>query len=181
MMRDPAATMGRRERALTSGTIVLAGPPLLVLWSLTSQAVDPSALLLLLVAIVIPAAAGTLAWVWRRSRVGRFVAPLAVLLVLIGISNLASSIGERQVLAFCSGLLRSPRTAEVDMDEVVALSTTFEPECRVLDVTWGLWELEIQSRGRRVGYIGILPGEAGFRLDSARRDVEAGIRSGHPT
>src|SRR5262245_27256119 len=89
---------------------------------------------------------------------------------LFGISNLASLIGERQVLAFCDDLLRSPSTAEIDTDELMALSATFEPECRVLDLTWGLWELEVYSRGQRVGYIGILPDESGFRLDTARRD-----------
>ena len=147
--------MSLGDKVLLGAAVALAAPPLLILWSSNVHAKAPHSGLRPILPNVMLGVPGAFAWAFRRTWLGLLIAPVAVLVILIGISSLCAGIGSDKLLDFCENLLRSPSSVETDVTELEALAATFEPECRIRDFTWGLWEVEMSSWGQHVGYIGI--------------------------
>jgi hypothetical protein len=170
MLAGWAARLSLGDKILLGAAVALAAPPLLIFWSSTVQAKDPHPNFWLVFAIVILGVPGAFAWACRRTWLSLLIAPIAVLVILIGITSLCAGIGSHKVLDFCQNVLRSPTSVQTDVTDLEALAATFEPECRIRDLTWGLWEVDVYSRGQRVGIIGILPQEpGGFEISYAGR------------
>lgn len=153
--------MKRHERLLLCFGVAVVAPPLLVMWWFSAHAEEPPLVLYLLLPLALLIAGVTMAFAWRRSRIGVFIAPVAVLATCAGGTFVSNALGHRQVLAFCEGMLRAPRNAPSHVAELEVLASASQPECRIHDLTWGLWELGVYSGDEYVGYIGLLPDHHG--------------------
>lgn len=149
--------MKRDERLLLCVAVALVAPPLLVMWWFSSHAKEPPLALYLVLPLAVFFAAVVSAFAWRRSRVGILLAPLTVLATCAGGTFVSNELGYRQVLDFCQNILSDPHSAGSHAADLAILAAANKPQCRIHDLTWGLWELGVYSGDEYIGYLGLLP------------------------
>ncbi len=120
--------------------------------------------LYLIVPAAVIAAAVSTAYAVRRSRLGLFLAPLAVLATCTGGTAVSGDVGGRKVLAFCEETLRVRESAGAGgAPSLDATAAAPQPHCRILNQTWGTWEMGVFSGGQQIGRLELqTDGEAFF-------------------
>ena len=147
-----------RDKLLFWGAVVGAAPPLLIMWWFGARAREPPIWLYVIVPAAVIAAAVLTAYAVRRSRLGVLLAPLAVLATCTAGTAISGDVGCRKVLASCEEILRARESAGAGgAPGLDATAAAPRPHCRILDQTWGTWEMGVFSGDREIGRLSLTP------------------------
>lgn len=126
------------------------------MWWFDARAMESPWQLYLLAPIAVIAAAVLTTYAVRRSKLGVFLAPLAVLATCTAGTSVSGEIGTSKVLAACEQKLRA-------FDAPSGLAAGSPPlHCRIDDSSWGTWEMGVYSGDQRIGRLALQAMEGGF-------------------
>jgi len=151
--------MARVDRLVAVLAVLIPAYPMIAAWWYFAHAKEAPPALYIVLPFAGLAAAVALGWAFRRSKLYMLAALVALFVTCAGGSFVSGEIGQRQVVQFCNRLLASPQDASSHQHELAALSVFSHAECRIHDLTAGLWELGVYAEARQVGYIALLPDE----------------------
>src|SRR5688572_19815857 len=117
------------------------------MWWFWAHALDgPFILWCFIVPAAVITAAVLTAYACRRSRLAVFLAPLAVLATCTAGASVSGHMGSSKVIAFCEQLIvRVPDSVRPagSTPDLTSRAAGNQPHCRILDQTWGTWEMGV--------------------------------------